>query len=481
MSRHPHGVPPADANAHPERDAATRALQVAVQSGQARPHLITGKLAERALRDVLDSLPDHLRCGWTIQVMPITVAALMPPRWIAPRLAIPIGATHLVLPGYCDGDLTPILEQCPVPVVVGPRDLRDLPYWLTGRSMTPNLDQYSIEIIAEINHCPRLPVPEIIRQASELIAAGADVIDVGCDPGNTWRAIGTVVGELVGRGMRVSVDSFDPEEVALACAAGAELILSVNSSNRSAARDWGKEVVVVPDRPHDWQSLEESVDILSSQNVPLRIDPVLEPIGLGFAQSLQRYFRARQIWPDMPIMMGIGNVTELTDVDSAGVNMLLIGICQELAIGSVLTTQVVNWARSSVAECNAARRIAYRAVQSGIPAKRVSDQLVVLRDSRLVQFSSEELPRLAEQIRDHNLRVFAEQGELHVLGGGHHWRGLDPFAILAAIQEELRPALDAAHAFYLGFELAKAKLALQLGKQYIQDQPLRWGHLDPGP
>ncbi len=36
------------------------------------------------------------------------------------------------------------------------------------------------------------------------------------------------------------------------------------------------------------------------------------------------------------MMMGIGNITELTDVDSAGINMLMLGICQELRIESVL-------------------------------------------------------------------------------------------------------------------------------------------------
>jgi hypothetical protein len=36
---------------------------------------------------------------------------------------------------------------------------------------------------------------------------------------------------------------------------------------------------------------------------------------------------------------------------------------------------------------------------------------------------------------------------------------------------------DAAHAFYLGYELMKAKTALTLGKDYRQDQALNWGHL----
>jgi hypothetical protein len=35
--------------------------------------------------------------------------------------------------------------------------------------------------------------------------------------------------------------------------------------------------------------------------------------------------------------------------------------------------------------------------------------------------------------------------------------------------------VDPSHAFYLGFELAKALTALTLNKRYEQDEALRWG------
>jgi hypothetical protein len=34
---------------------------------------------------------------------------------------------------------------------------------------------------------------------------------------------------------------------------------------------------------------------------------------------------------------------------------------------------------------------------------------------------------------------------------------------------------DASHAFYLGVELARAQIAWQLKKRYVQDQALEWG------
>ncbi len=140
--------------------------------------------------------------------------------------------------------------------------------------------------------------------------------------------------------------------------AGADLVLSVNASNRDHAPDWGVEVVAIPDVPGTLDGLDATVEFLESRGVRYRLDPILEPIGFGFADSLGRYIETRRRWPETPILMGIGNLTELTDVDSAGVNTLLVGFCQELGVRSVLTTAVINWARSSVVEVDLARRLA---------------------------------------------------------------------------------------------------------------------------
>ena len=56
---------------------------------------------------------------------------------------------------------------------------------------------------------------------------------------------------------------------------------------------------------------------------------------------------------------------------------------------------------------------------------------------------------------------------------------LDGAALLAQDPFALWPQLglenDAGHAFYMGVELARAQIAWQLGKRYVQDQPLDWG------
>jgi dihydropteroate synthase-like protein len=275
--------------------------------------------------------------------------------------------------------------------------------------------------------------------------------------------------------LRVSLDSFNPKEVEAAVAAGAELILSVNSSNRQAALSWGCEVVAVPDVPSTLEGLDETIAVLREGKAHFRIDPVLEPIGFGFAGSLGRYLDVRRRYPDAEMLMGVGNLTELTDVDSAGVNVLLLGFCQEAGIRSVLTTEVINWCRSSIRELSLARDLVHYACTQHLLPKHLEPNLVMLRDPRLREHGEATLRELAAQLKDPSFRLFAERGQLHVLNNALFLQGTDPFALFQ--QLSAAQAIDPTHAFYLGYEMAKAITALTLGKNYQQDQALRWGFL----
>ncbi|MBX3437756.1 MAG: dihydropteroate synthase, partial [Planctomycetaceae bacterium] len=188
------------------------------------------------------------------------------------------------------------------------------------------------------------------------------------------------------------------------------------------------------------------------------------------------YYEARRRWPDFPVLMGVGNLTELTEVDSAGVNMLLAGICQELGITSVLTTEVIHWARSSVQEFDLARRLVRHAVKHQTLPKHVDSSLVLLRDARINEFGAETLERMASSLTDPNFRIFVERGEVHVMNRDGYWRGTDAFELFDRFTAGTAP-LDASHAFYLGYELSKAVTALTVGKRYIQDSALTWGFL----
>lgn len=441
-------------------------------------HFVTGKLAAPALERTLLDLGPRAGFDYSISVLPITVAALMTPQWIERHLQVPSNTTEILLPGYCHGDLQNLITAAGCPVRCGPRDLRELPeFFGTSSRLDPTYGQYDIQILAEINHASRLARDTILKQAEQLGADGADLIDIGCDPGEPWNGVGDCVKALRDQGHRVSIDSLNPKEIQAAVQAGAELVLSVNSTNRDAAPDWGCEVVVIPDEPAELRELYGTIEQLNSANVPLRIDPILEPIGYGLAKSLQRYLQIRSDFPEQEMLMGIGNLTELTDVDSAGINVLLLGICQELKIHSVLTTQVINWTRSSVRECVLARRLVRYAVHHQVLPKHVEPGLVMLRDDKQLALNEGELEELAAQLRDHNYRLFADNRRLHLVSSGLHLNDTDPFRLFDQLLSAGPRNLDASHAFYLGYELAKAKTAITLGKQYEQDEPLDWGLL----
>jgi dihydropteroate synthase-like protein len=414
--------------------------------------------------------------------MPITVAALLTTPWVAKRLQIPAGTSRVILPGLCNGDISDVQSLTAAPVQRGPTDLRDLPEFFGNRSGPPDgYGAFDIEILAEINHAPRLTLDEILRIARHYRDSGADVIDLGCDPGGMWTGIGDVVRVLKAEGFRVSVDSFDPAEVTAAVAAGAELVLSVNGTNVEHAKRWhdqfpAVEVVAIPDTPTDLDSLHRTVEQLQTWGVKHRLDPIVEPIGFGFAASLGRYLETRKRYPDAEILMGVGNLTELTDADTAGVNVLLAGFCQELGVRSVLTTEVINWGRSAVTEFAIARRLVHHAVTNKVVPKRLEPDLVLLRDPKLHEQGQPTLDELAERITDRNYRLFAERGELHVMNGDFYLRGTNPFELFAEMQKR-DPKLDPSHSFYLGYEFAKAVTALTLGKNYEQDRALRWGFL----
>jgi dihydropteroate synthase-like protein len=444
----------------------------------ALPHFlfVTGKLAEPALRRTLDELAPRAGFDYTVAVLPITVAALATTSWIARHLRAPQGIDRVLIPGLCQGETAELADALTVPVERGPKDLRDLPEFFGKEQQQPaGYGAYDIEILAEINHAPRLSLEELVSQAKSLHAEGADVIDLGCDPGSTWTSADEAVRTLRETGLRVSIDSFNPEEIRTAVHAGAELVLSVNSTNLAAARDWGCEVVAVPDVPATLEGLDRTTDTLTAWGVRFRIDPVIEPIGFGFAASLGRYLEVRRRYPDAEIMMGIGNLTELTDVDSAGINVMLLGFCQELGIRSVLTTQVVNWCRSCVRELDLARRLVYHACKERVLPKHLEPNLVLLREPKLKELGEATLRELAAKITDRNFRLFAERGLLHVLNDKMFLQGTDPFALFQQMQKQ--ETIDPSHAFYLGYELAKAVTALTLGKNYVQDQALQWGFL----
>jgi dihydropteroate synthase-like protein len=436
---------------------------------------VTGKLAEVALRRTLAEMAPAFSCD--VAVMKITVAALMTTPWIARFLEVPADTDLVLIPGLSEGDPALIEEKVGVRVQKGPKDLREIPEYFGRAATIREYGAYDIEIVAEVNNAPRLTRDALRREAEYYHASGADVIDIGCTPGRAFPALPEVVRELLAAGMRVSIDSFEPDEIRAAVGAGAELVLSVNGSTLAAARDLAgtrARVVAIPDFGQGIETLDPTINALERWGVPYLIDPVIEPVGYGFMASLERFAEARRRYPEAPLFMGIGNITELTAADTTGVNALLVAICQEIGVRAVLTTEVIPWARGAVREVDIARRLMHHAVTRKTLPKGVDDRLVTLKDPQILAYTETELRELQRAVTDPNFRIFTDRDAITVFNNERFVRGTDLHEIFAQLGVD-----EPTHAFYLGRELMKAKLAVTLGKTYRQEGALEWGYLTP--
>ncbi|HEX6363091.1 MAG TPA: dihydropteroate synthase, partial [Albitalea sp.] len=196
-----------------------------------------------------------------------------------------------------------------------------------------------------------------------------------------------------------------------------------------------------------------------------------DPIPFGFLGSLLRYQRLRERCPEVPIFMGIGNLTELTEADTTGINAVMLGIAAELPAAAILTTQVSPHARRAVREADWARRIMHAAAAQRMLPKGLSDALATVHARHPFPDTPEEIAATAREVRDPNFRVQVSAEGIHVYNRDGMRLGHDPFELWP----QLRLENDAAHAFYMGVELAHAHIAWELGKRYVQDQPLDWG------
>ena len=124
---------------------------------------VTGRFAEEPLRKVVDQLAEESDFTGSLAVTKISVAALLHADWLAGQLQIDDPVDRVIVPGWCQGDLSRLEAQFNTPFERGPKDLFDLPAYFGSEKKEPvDLSQYTIEILAEINHAPRLELQEIV-------------------------------------------------------------------------------------------------------------------------------------------------------------------------------------------------------------------------------------------------------------------------------------------------------------------------------
>jgi len=362
-------------------------------------------------------------------------------------------------------------------------------------------------LLAEIADASRLSDHELQAKARYYVESGADMVDVGMEAGGgkadeAERAVKAVLKAVR---VPVSIDSADPEELKAGVKAGASLILSGDASNLKELSKFARKLPIVvtpatPDGiipesfPERVSRLEENLQLAERLGFKRLIaDPIL---GLAppysFLDSLLGYWEFSRRHPNIPTFFGAGNVTELSDVDSPGLNFALALLGWELGAAFIFTVEASRKTFGSVRELKRSLEIVVLAAEKGAPPKDLGLNLLLLKEKRLrdepltceelgvevLEAEEEAGPLRLDPKGSFKIKLDREQGFLlafHYKRGyskpSKAIRGRKPEHVYRKIvREGLVSRLD--HAAYLGLELGKAYVALKTGRSYLQDEEI---------
>lgn len=465
--------------------------------------LPTGRITEEAVRQAARGY------GATV-VVTGEIASFLTPDHL--RQLITDGSYDLVITsGMCTASFRRVEEETGVPVFRGPRHAADLGMILSmiGRielsreipaddflvrersrqaeTKVKHLEEEAfpvftlrgvkigggsrMKVLAEIMDAHRHP--DIRDAVVRFFANGADIVDLGfgfdATPGDVERVFAEI-SDLPGP---VAADTQDPDLI-LAALPRADLILSLHARNMAqagpAVARHGTAVVVVPDE----NSLKDTIQLARAHGIrDIIADPLLQPAGSGLVRSLSEFAD-----PGCPLFFGAGNVTELIDADSIGVNALLAAMAHELHAAVIFCSEHSDKTGGAVAEMRRATEMML--LTGGRPyAKDLGIDLLCIKEKRRRREPALEwrLCTDAEPMPDEicydprgNFRIGIEDGWIVAVRGGSAVRGKRWQDVLyTLLKEDAVSLLD--HAGYLGRELYKAELAIRFGRSFEQDGP----------
>jgi dihydropteroate synthase-like protein len=289
----------------------------------------------------------------------------------------------------------------------------------------------------------------------------------------------------------LSIDSVSEKEILSACDSKIDFIMSLDAKNLHLASNIDVPAVIIP-RDINGRIAVDKIDYLQGMIDELTkigynnfvVDPLLEPVCCGFIDSIKNYIEFRNKHPTVLMLMGAGNVTELLDADSIGINALLAGIVAELGIELLFTTEASPKTSGCVRELSNAVEIMYLAEKRGQPPKDLGINLLRLKDKRrlepVVDSKGREMNFIKVQktkptIEDISFNIYLTDGKINVVQYHREkpiqgYVGVDAESLYKRICIEKK--ISSEHAAYLGKELLKAELALKLNKNYLQDEKL---------
>jgi len=349
---------------------------------------------------------------------------------------------------------------------------------------------FPARILGEVVDAPKLGLEKTVETALYYLREGADIVDIGMISGETnldfIEEIPEIRERLGEEGFEVpmSFDSLNTAEIGRALDY-ADLFLSVDESNLEELVT-EKPVVLIPTNQKEGsfptkpterigfleRLKEKAFDLGYRTVIP---DPILEQVP-HLARSIGAFQLYRERNPDDLLLAGVGNVVELYDADSVGINALLAGIAKELSINLLLTTEVSAKSRGSVRELR-------RAVDMNLfdAPKDLGFDLLMLKEKKAGEWKFEPAEKTVEaeekpvELEPLYFRVWVENGRIWV--NAHRGTkavltvtGEEPNAIIDTILEHFE--ISPRHAFYLGRELERAKTSLKIRRSYVQELEL---------
>ena len=191
---------------------------------------ITGKLAEKNLKKILDCIEEK-DFSYEIRNLNINVAALLTTEMIYRRIGNVDNFSKIILPGKVRGDIDELAKKLKIEIERGPEELKDLPVMFGGNPLKYDLSKYEVHIFAEITDAPNMKIQEIISMANYYRDNGADIIDIGCLPNKSFPHLSETIQELKRQDFYVSIDSHLDKELILGGKSGADYLLSIKSDN----------------------------------------------------------------------------------------------------------------------------------------------------------------------------------------------------------------------------------------------------------
>jgi len=371
---------------------------------------------------------------------------------------------------------------------------------------------FPMRVLAEIANAPALLKEELIKKCEYFLANGADMIDIGMVAGEDFSdKIPEMIATLrpIVKEKALSIDTLNPKEIAVAIEHGIDMVLSIDLGNYKEILPLLKKhnipAVALPTNfaegkvPH---TVEERVDamvkladICSNEGVEIIADLILDPINSkSITDSIiacNEFSKKR----DNPIFFGVGNVTELMDADSVGVNGLLAGIGMELGVSILFTPEESGKTVNSVYELAIASKMMFLAKNRNSIPKDLGINLLVFKDKKKRQdFISLEIDNNVdfdvpvEIAKEEDKFVLDPAGSFKILV--QHGFNPNDSKIIVTHFKKTKPDLTIVgkytkeiydklvreglitrmeHAAYLGAELQKAEIAMITGKEYVQD------------